>query len=33
VNTMEKMDLHFPEVDEGQKAVLKKGGKKLEAEK
>jgi len=32
VNTMEKMDLHFPEVDEEQKAVLKKAGKKLEGE-
>jgi PPK2 family polyphosphate:nucleotide phosphotransferase len=32
VNTMEKMDLRFPEVDEEQKAVLKKAGKKLEAE-
>jgi hypothetical protein len=29
---MEKMDLHFPLVDEEQKAVLKKAGKKLEAE-
>jgi PPK2 family polyphosphate:nucleotide phosphotransferase len=30
VNTMEKMDLHFPEMGEKQKAVLKKAGKKLE---
>jgi PPK2 family polyphosphate:nucleotide phosphotransferase len=33
VNTMEKMDLHFPAVDEEQKGVLKKAGKKLEGEK
>ncbi len=32
VNTMEKMDLRFPLVDEEQKAVLKKAGKKLEGE-
>jgi hypothetical protein len=29
---MEKLDLRFPEVGEEQKAVLKKAGKKLEAE-
>jgi PPK2 family polyphosphate:nucleotide phosphotransferase len=32
VNTMEKMDLRFPKVDDEQKAVLKKAGKKLEGE-
>ena len=32
VDTMEKMDLRFPEVDEEQKVVLKKAGKKLEEE-
>jgi PPK2 family polyphosphate:nucleotide phosphotransferase len=33
VDTMEKLDMHFPVVDKDQHAVLKSAGKKLAAEK